>query len=152
MYLSKDGKAIVVKNFFFFGRNLFLIHCLGSTLTSTSTSSTSTSSTASTGTSTSTTSSAGTQVGGSHDANAPPGQPPMGFMIPGPLPPGALPGIPAGMPAGFMAIPSLPGADPFLPCQSRHLIGQRAQARANQAAGQVNFSYFDPFRRNNHGS
>ena len=75
-------------------------------------------------------------MGGSHDANAPPGQPPMGFMIPGPLPPGALPGMPTGMPTGFMAIPSLPGADPFLPCQSRHLIGQRAQARANQAAGQ----------------
>ena len=82
---------------------------------------------------------------GSQDAHAPPGQPPMGFMIPGPLPPGALPGIPAGMPAGFMAIPSLPGADPFLPCQSRHLIGQRAQARANHAAGQGQVCARRPF-------
>ena len=82
------------------------------------------------------TSSTGTQTRGSHDAQAPPGHPPMGFMIPGPLPPGVLPGMPAGMPAGFMAIPAVPGADPFLPCQSRHIIGQRAQARANQAAAQ----------------
>ena len=121
---------------------LSLLTLLGSGTTSTSTSSAAGGSSAtntnmSTSTSTSsTTSSTGSQTKGSQDANAPPGQPPMGFMIPGPLPPVALPGIPAGMPAGFMAILPLPGADPFLPCQSRHLIGQRAQARANQAPGQ----------------
>ncbi len=54
-------------------------------------------------------------------------QGPMGFMIPGPVGPGVLPGMPAGIPAGFMAIPAHPGADRLLPCQSRHIIAQRAQ-------------------------
>ncbi len=58
-----------------------------------------------------------------------PGQP-RGAAIVIPGPPGMM-GAP-----GMMGIPALPGMDPFLPCQSRHIVSHRAQAMAGQP-GQV---------------
>ncbi len=56
--------------------------------------------------------------------------PPRGAAIVVPGPPGMMGG------PGMMGIPALPGMDPFLPCQSRHIVSHRAQAMAGQS-GQV---------------
>jgi hypothetical protein len=54
------------------------------------------------------------------------------FVIPGPPPPGVLPpGF--GMPVGALGGP----VDPYLPCQSRHFLAQRAANAAGQGTNQV---------------